>query len=423
MKLGRKLLFLGLCCCIGVGLAFGGAEQQGAAGGNVTLNLWHIYADESRGVPIEAAAKRFEAANPGVKVVISTYQNDPYKTKLKTVGKEDFPDVFHSWGGGWLKSFVDAGYVADMTAEANAAMGQLNKAAVELNDFGGKLYGVPYSSGLTILYYNKALFAKYGLQVPKTFSDLEKVANTFLANGITPFGCANLTKWPGAQYFVLASMRIGGGDIFTRASNKEVKFTDPVFIQAGQLIQDWVKKGWFPTGVNSLNWDTGQSRMLLYQEKCAMIVQTSGFMSTCKSENPGFYADKLGVALFPAYEGGKGAATDILGGENAFSVSASSKNVAMAKKLAIFLATDQEEQQAMLDKGVIAAKPGLTVKDPTIKEALDQLANATYFQNYIDQTLDPALAEVHKDTTQALFGGTMTPQQAAETMQKAFDSQ
>jgi raffinose/stachyose/melibiose transport system substrate-binding protein len=41
----------------------------------------------------------------------------------------------------------------------------------------------------------------------------------------------------------------------------------------------------------------------------------------------------------------------------------------------------------------------------------------------VDQTLSPELAEIHKSTTQALFGKTMTPQQAAETMQRAFDAQ
>jgi raffinose/stachyose/melibiose transport system substrate-binding protein len=184
-----------------------------------------------------------------------------------------------------------------------------------------------------------------------------------------------------------------------------------------------VNKGWFPTGANGLDWDTGQSRMLMYQEQCAMIVQTGGLLGTVRTENREFYDNKLGVALFPEVEGGKGKATDILAGENAFSVSAKSKNLEMAKKLAMFLATDQEEQQAIMDNGILAGEPGLTINDALLKESADQLANATYMQNYIDQTLSPELAEVHKDTTQALFGKTMTSREAAEAMQKAFDAQ
>jgi raffinose/stachyose/melibiose transport system substrate-binding protein len=413
------------CALLGVmlmtGVAFASGTQSGG-GATTTLNLWHIYNDESAGKPIEAAAKRFEQANPGVKVVISTYANDPYKTKLKTVSGNDFPDVFHSWGGGWLKSFVDAGLVADISDVANAAKNELNPVAVNFNNFGGKIYGVPYRSGSTILYYNKAIFTKFNLQVPKTFAELEQVCETLKANNVTPFALANKTKWPGAQYFVLLSMRLGGGNVFQQASDKQIKFTDPAFIQAGEVLQTMADRGWFPTGANGLDWDTGGSRMLMYTEQCAMIVQTSGFLGTCSTENRDFYDNKLGVALFPTIDGGKGQVTDILAGENAFSVSANSRNKEMAAKLAIFLATDTTLQQAFLDNGILAAKPGLISKDVHVTEAMDQLAKASYLQNYIDQTLSPELAEIHKDTTQALYGKTMTPQQAADAMQKAFDT-
>ncbi|MDR2095089.1 MAG: extracellular solute-binding protein [Treponema sp.] len=398
------------------------SSPRGGGGAKTTLNFWHIYADETRGVPIEAAIRRFEADNPGVKVVISTYPNDPYKTKLKTVSGEDFPDVFHSWGGGWLKSFVDAGYVEDITSEANKIINQMNSTAVNFNNFGGRIYGVPYVGGSTILYYNKDIFAKYNLKPPATWTELEKICDTLIANKIIPFALANKTKWPGAQHFVLTSMRLGGPDIFQRANNQEIKFTDDVFIKAGQMVQTMVDKGWFPTGANGLDWDTGQSRMLMYQEQCAMIVQTSGFLSACRQENQDFYDKKLGVALYPSIEGGKGKATDILGGENAFSVSKSSKNKPTAIKLVLFLATDTQMHQTFLNNGVMSSKPGLQSSDPLVKLALEQTEKATFMQNYIDQTLSPELAEVHKDTTQALYGKTMTPQQAAQEMQKAFDA-
>ena len=427
MNLAKKAVFLVLVTVLSIGMVFagGGGQQQGAKGGGGpagTINLWHIYADQTRGVPIEAAVRRFEAENPGIKVVISTNPNDPYKTKLKTVSGDDFPDVFHSWGGGWLKSFVDAGYVEDITTNVNAVISQLNPTAVNFNNFGGRIYGIPYVGGSTILYYNKDIFAKYNLKPPATWAELEKVCDTLIANKIIPFALANKTKWPGAQHFVLISMRLGGGDIFQQANDKRIKFTEDVFIRAGQMVQTMVDKGWFPTGANGLDWDTGQSRMLLYQEQCAMILQTSGLLSAMRQENADFYNKKLGIALYPSIEGGRGNATDILGGENAFSVSKNSKLKDMAIKLAIFLGTDTQTHQTFLNNGVMSSRPGLQSTDPLVKEALAQLENATFLQNYIDQTLSPELAEVHKDTTQALYGKTLTPQQAAQEMQRAFDA-
>ena len=421
----KKAILMALVLVMAVGMAFAtgsGQSSSSGGGGTTTLNVWHIYEDSSRGPLIKTLCEDFERRNPGVKVNITTAPNDPYKTKLKTVTGDDFPDVFVSWGGGWLKSFVDAGYVADISVEANKVMNQLNPALVDLNKFNGKVYGIPYTSGTTPFYYNKALFAKYNLQPPQTWADLERICSTLIANGIIPFAEANKTMWPGAQHFVLLSMRLGGGDIFNRAQNKEVKFTDPVFIKAGDMLIDMVNKGWFPAGVNGLDWDTGQSRILFYTEQAAMIISTTAFVTMCRNENKDFYDNKFALALYPAIEGGMGKMTDILGGTNSFSVSARSKNLAMAKKLAFELGTGSI-QQDMLGFGIIAAKPGLNTTDVHVKAALDQLAKATYLQNYIDQTLSPELAEVHKATTQALFGKTINPQQAAETMQRNFDAQ
>lgn len=399
-----------------------GSGETKATQEPITLNLWHIHTQETRKVPIENAARRFEAANPGVKVVVSVYENDPYKTKLKTVSGEEFPDVFHSWGGGWLKSFVDAGLVADISSESKAWQDKVNKAALDFNKFDGKIYGSPYLNSSTILYYNKAIFEKFNLKPPATYSELLAVCKTLKDNGVIPFALGNKSKWPGAQHFVLLSMRLGGPDIFQQAIDKKVKFTDPVFVKAGAMLTDLVAKGYFPAGVNGINYDTGGSRMMFYTEQCAMIVQTSGFMPACKSENPEFYAKKLGVALYPAIEGGKGKATDLLSGENAFSVSASSKHKAMAAKLVGFLSSDAQFQKELVAGGSLGAMIGIETDEPQLKAAMDQIKNATYLQNFIDQTLSPEMANVHKDTVQALFGGTMTPQQAAEEMQKNFDA-
>jgi raffinose/stachyose/melibiose transport system substrate-binding protein len=163
--------------------------------------------------------------------------------------------------------------------------------------------------------------------------------------------------------------------------------------------------------------------MMFYTEQCAMMVQTSGFLSACKNENLDFFNTKLGIALFPTVEGGKGKATDILAGENAFSVSATSKHKEMAAKLVGFFSTDEQFQKDLVAGGSLAAMVGIPSDQPLVKGAMEQIAKATYLQNFVDQTLSPELANVHKSTTQAILGLTMTPQQAADEMQKVFESQ
>ena len=43
----------------------------------------------------------------------------------------------------------------------------------------------------------------------------------------------------------------------------------------GEKIQDWVKKGYFNEGYNSLTTDNGEDRALLYNNTCAMMLQGS----------------------------------------------------------------------------------------------------------------------------------------------------
>jgi raffinose/stachyose/melibiose transport system substrate-binding protein len=424
MKGLKRTALLVLGMLLGVSMLFAGGKAQESGGSEtVTINLWHIHTAEVRKAAIESAARRFEAANPGVKIVVSVYENDPYKTKLKTVSGDDFPDVFHSWGGGWLKSFVDAGLVADLTESAKPWRDKISKEYLSMNVFDGKLYGSPVIGGSTILFYNKALFEKYNIKFPTTWSEMTAAAETFKKNGVIPFALGNRSKWPGAQHFVMLAMRYGGPDIWQKVIDGKVDFSDPAFIKAGDTLLQMVKDGWFPDGVNGINYDTGGSRMMFYTEQCAMILQTAGFASSCKSENLDFFSNKLGIGVYPAIEGYPGKTTDMLAGENAFSVAASSKHKDIAAKVVEFYATDPKFQQDIVESGALPAMIGVQAQDPRVQQIIKANEVATFMQNYIDQTLSPTLAEVHKDTTQALYGGTLTSQQVAETMQKAFNAE
>lgn len=161
---------------------------------------------------------------------------------------------------------------------------------------------------------------------------------------------------------------------------------------------------------------------MFYQEQAAMMIMTSGTVSSIQDENMDFFTKKLGIAQYPAVEGGKGKNTDHLAGANVLSVSSGTKNKAMAAKLVNFLCTDETLQQALMETGGVPIRQGLKAQNPIMQELLAGVAQASYLQNYIDQTLSAELAELHKDTVQALFGGTMTSRQAAEEMQKAFDT-
>jgi raffinose/stachyose/melibiose transport system substrate-binding protein len=387
----------------------------------ITLNFWRLTSNETRDKIWDEAIKRFETENPGVKIIPNIYENEPYKTKLKTVTGDDFPDVFYSWSGGWLKSFIDVGLVEDITEYTRGVEDIIGPARKNFAAFNGKVYGLPYSGGTTILYYNKEIFARYNLSPPTTLPELDRVAETLLANNVTPFALANLTKWPGAAHFVLLSMRIGGPDIFQQVVDGKAKFTDDAFIQAGDILSSQVAKGYFPVGANGANIDTGQERMMFYSGDYGMMFQLNGYLNNIKLENPDFYT-KIGVTTYPEVPGGKGKRTDHLSGGGTLSVSSNSKHKEMAAKFVRFISTDQKYQADNLETLQLPTRLGLSSKEPLVQEVLNLMQAATFVQNYVDQTLSPAMAELHKDTTQAIYSKTMTSRQVADSMQRGFDS-
>ena len=69
-------------------------------------------------------AQRFNQANPNDQIQGTTFQNDAYKTRIRTaVGANQAPTIIWGWGGGTLRSYVQAGQVEDLSSwfDQNAA--------------------------------------------------------------------------------------------------------------------------------------------------------------------------------------------------------------------------------------------------------------------------------------------------------------
>ena len=395
-------------------------KNQKDGNGDITLTLWHIENDAKRLEVVKRCIERFEASHPNIKVEQVPMENDPYKTKLTTAmaaGEE--PDIFISWGGGWLQSFVEEGKVLDIDQNVREISDIYHESALSLFEIDEKYWAVPFRAGAAPVYYNTKIYEELGLKVPETVDELEANCQVLKDNGIIPFALGNSSQWPGALTFIWLSLREGGSQTFLDAFNRtgNATFEDESFIKAGQRIQDWVKKGYYPEGANGINYDTGGSRMLFYSGQAAHIVQTNSFVANCKSEQPDFYENNLGLFNYPVIEGGKGKADEILGGGNGYSIAASCEHPQEAMELVKAL-TDQEYAQDMSDTaGILTGITGVDIKDSKLQQMEDLLVNASYMQNFYDQFLPTELGNLHKQTTYDLFGLTTTPEQAAADME------
>lgn len=440
----KKLLSLLLALAMALSLAACGgsntpadgdtADSSGAAdtpaaatdGDKIPLTIWHIQTGEMVNV-IQDAVDRFMADNPQYDVTVVQKQNDSYKTDLSlAINAKTVPDVFITWGGQTMYDYVDEGLIYDLTDLMNqdGYADQFLDAAIAQCSYNDKIVAVPVENvSVAGVFYNKEVFDQYNLEEPETIADLEAICDTLVANGVAPFALANSTKWTGSMYFQYLATRYGGLDPFAQAASGEGSFENDAFVYAGKTIQDWVNKGYFCEGFNGMDDDSGQARMLFYNGDAAMELMGSWFISNVADESTMLEDGTLGYFDFPSLESSDADQSLTLGtlGDNLYSVSGSCQDPEGAFKLIQYLLDDQSQTERA-EQGKIIPLKDFTSDNEVTNEVLDSLNNSAGVQLWYDQYLPSEVAEVHKDTSQELFGLTITPEEANAELQAAMTS-
>jgi len=374
------------------------------------------------------AARRFEAANPGVKVDIRFLEGEAYKQKLTTLLQStERPHLLYSWGGGVLRDQVKAGVIQDLTGEMNAGWGKrFIPSALKAYTVDGKIYGVPYQATQVGFWYNKALMTKAGVDPTalKTWDDFLAAVAKFKAAGITPLSLGGGDKWPVHYYWAYLSMRIGGRAPFEAALRGEGKgFEDPVFVRAAAMTQQLADLKPFQPGFLGANFS--QSLGNFADGKSAMVLMVDNVPSAMPvnaADKKGFSQDQLGWLAFPTVAGGKGEIGDAMGGMTGFLLSKGAPKEALAF-LKYF--SDTEIQRLAAETG--AYIPVVNGTQDALKNRFQKLhagniAQSKYYQTYYDQELGAKAGAVIKDLSVDLVGGRKTPQAAAAALQKAVKS-
>ncbi|MFW6270814.1 MAG: extracellular solute-binding protein [Bacillota bacterium] len=402
-------------------LSFGTVMAQD----EVTLTLWDIRTDADQPTPaVKDAIERFEADNPNVKIEHVPTQNDNYKTKLRTaMSADNAPDIFMTWGSAGLERYVNADKVYSLESDITEDWkSNFMPAAMDLGIVDDEIYGIPVTNvAPAVVWYRTDIFEQQDLDVPETYDELLDVVETFTDNGITPFALANKNKWTGSMYYMYLVDRIGGPEALQKAISREGTFNDEPFIEAGRRIQELVDMGAFPDGVNGLDEDAGESRTLLYTDRAAMYLMGSWGYAAFKNEAPEML-DQFSFFNFPEIKSGKGDPSNLVGtpGDNYYSISKKAENKEEAVEFLKYL-SDAKMGEELIEIGNIPPFTGVgdKIDDPIMKDIYNISQEANSMQLWYDQTLPLELAQVHLNTTQALFGLDMSPEEAADEMEEA----
>src|SRR4051812_8375331 len=163
----------------------GGGSSNASPGGKKdyqgkTLTLWHYEAANSAmGIAWNQAIKDFKAKYPGVKVKFEPKGFEQIQKNANMILNSDSaPDILeYNKGNGTAGLLSKLGLLSNMTDVVHN-YGWDKKLSASLQTTArytkgvmgsGDWYGVPNYGEYVMVYYNKKLFTKYGVQVPKTF--------------------------------------------------------------------------------------------------------------------------------------------------------------------------------------------------------------------------------------------------------------
>jgi sn-glycerol 3-phosphate transport system substrate-binding protein len=159
----------------------------------------------------------------------------------------------------------------------------------------GKLLSMPFNSSTPVLYWNKDLLAKAGLDPnkgPATWQELGEMAKKAVAAGakcgFTPQWqtwtlIENYGAWHNLPYATKAN-GLGGTDI-------ELKFNDEPRIKLIQMMADWTKDKTFVYGGRE-----GKSDTLFNGGECAFRIGSSG---SAAGADKALGQDKVGIGMMP----------------------------------------------------------------------------------------------------------------------------
>src|SRR5690554_3087053 len=399
----------------------------------VTIRWWHNGTGEPlNGLWADVAAE-FEANNPGVTVEVEGFQNEELQRTLipNALLSGDAPDLFQAWGGGEIRDQVAAGYLKDLTGLVDEELEAIGPKASGWQ-LDGKTYALPFTFGISGFWYNKDLFAEAGITAtPTTLDELYDAIEKLKALGsAAPIAVGAGSGWPAAHYWYHFALKSCSVEALT-AAQAELNFDDPCFVEAGELLGEFIASEPFNAGFLATSAQEGASSSagLVATGNAAMELMghwNAGVMGGILRDETGDEnatpPEFLGWFNFPAIEGADGDPTAALGGGDGFAVAKDAPDAAV-DLLKYILSPEVQKRFGESGAGIPThADAQDSITDPNLNLVQEGLASASYIQLWLDTSYGGVVGGAMNEAIVNFFGGQGSPQGIVDAMNAAKET-
>jgi raffinose/stachyose/melibiose transport system substrate-binding protein len=248
-----------LSCILALGACSAGSLGSSDEGGGTTLSFLVDNADASV-KPAQALAEAFHAKNPDITVQVQTRPggsegDNIVKTRLST---GEMTDVFLYNSGSLFQALNPQQSLTPLTGES--WVNQVEEIFKPTVSVGNELYGAPItSSSAGGILYNRKVYEKLGLQVPKTWAEFMANNAKIKAAGIDPVIQTYQDTWT-SQLFVLADYHnVAAADPSwaEKYTAGQVKYAQEPAVKGFQRLEEVHEAGYENKDYRSMKFEKG----------------------------------------------------------------------------------------------------------------------------------------------------------------------
>ncbi len=221
----------------------------------IKIQFWHAMSAR-RMKAMDVVLEGFHKAHPEIKVepqFTGSYAETLSKA-IAAVRAGEAPHIVQVWEVG-TQTMLDSGAIVPLFELEKPGELDWNNVIGPILDYyvvNGKLYSMPFNSSTSMLYYNKDIFEKAGLDPnvpPKTFDDVLEMGKKIIESGAAPHVISfGYPSWQFEQAHTKQAQFFANNENGRKARATEVFFNKEFGVKVLEKWTEWAKAGVFTYG-------------------------------------------------------------------------------------------------------------------------------------------------------------------------------
>jgi ABC-type glycerol-3-phosphate transport system substrate-binding protein len=295
----------------------GSAKGSEDVSGNVSvMAVWAMGGEQES---FQAVIDGFNELYPNVTVKYTSGGDNLAPLLSTAVQGGNPPDIAAIAQPGLIAQFAEQGALQPMDDLRQDIVDNFGEAVADVGAIDGTQYAFLFKgANKATIWYNVAVFDEAGVEPPETWEELNEVASTLKAAGITPYSVGVDVGWPISDFFENVYLRTAGPEMYDQLTKHEIPWTDQSVKDALTIMQDVLGDSSNMVGGTSgalqTDMPTSVANVFSDDPKGAMVI-IADFAPGVVTNNPLEPVTGYNVFTFPSIEGSDPA---VVGGGDQF---------------------------------------------------------------------------------------------------------